>query len=80
MLVSFDHMGHNEAIFFSPGGTVNEQMKITYDNEDSLSIVPQEDYVSIDISFFYSLTPVRDSSVLIDHHATSSRMQVIKVR
>ena len=81
MKVTYTYMGDlNTAVFFCPNGTANQAMKITYNDEESLTIAHQDDDMTINVEFFYSTNRVRDGQALIDSRGIASTLQILKVR
>lgn len=82
MQVSFtDALGdRNAAVFYGANGSANEPMRITYNGEEALTVVPQDAGTSVDVEFFYSTGRVRGGEVLVEAKGTASMVQVLKVR
>lgn len=80
-MVSFDYMGdRNDAIFYSPANKDNEQMKITYNDQNSLPVVPQDEDIQVDVQFYASpKSQVPDGDALVDQNMDVNRIQIITV-
>lgn len=80
-MVSFDYMGdRNDAIFYSPANKDNEQMKITFNDQNSLPIVPQTEEIQVDVQFYASpKAQVPDGDTLVDKNMDVNRIQIITV-
>ncbi|KAJ7060960.1 hypothetical protein C8F01DRAFT_1369813 [Mycena amicta] len=80
MFVAFDFMGdRHEALFYSPAGKKMQPMSITFNEQTSLPIVPQEVGISVDVQFYCSPNSgVSHGNALVDENMKANALHIVE--